>query len=84
MKSSDKEFKPGDYVVSIHSNNPMKVKMYGNDSRRESIVKGDDITDPPKQVVTCTWKDRQGKELSREFEEKELKLCDEETQNSME
>jgi len=84
MKPNDKEFKPGDCVVSIHSNNPMKVKMYGGISKRESIVRGDDILDPPKQVVTCTWKDRQGKEQSREFEERELKLCDENTQDSME
>jgi len=83
MKPNDKEFKPGDCVVSIHSNNPMKVKMYDNHSKRESIIREDDITNPPRQVVICTWKDRQGKEQSREFEEKELKLCDEETQNRM-
>jgi hypothetical protein len=83
MKPLDKEFKPGDCVVSIHSNNPMKVKMYDNHSKRESIIKEDDIANPPRQVVICTWKDRQGKEQSREFEEKELKLCDEETQNRM-
>ena len=84
MKPNDKEFKPGDCVVSIHSNNPMKVKMYGNNPKRESIIEDDSVMDSAKQVVTCTWRDRQGKEQSREFEEKELKLCDEETQNRME